>query len=340
VFDQQLEEQEASKDNNNKEEEQEEGDDDNDGRCCCKACSVSKIVVGLILLALIVYVIVDSLTTQNVKNGILTFLEWIETNPGLGVLAFVAVYVLSAVFFVPGSLLTLGAGFVFTTALASLGRGVLLASVAVFVGASLGAIASFLLGRYLFRDGFVARLTKKYSVFEAIDKALEDKGLRIMVLLRLSPIIPFNVLNYVSGVTAIKLWHYVIACLGMIPGTVLYVFLGASAGSLSEIGSEDDTEMNEAGEETPSSGNNNKTVTIVTIVVGVIFGVAAVAITSYYAKKELNKVLEEKEKEKKEEQEQNNAVDEVDNSSNSSSNFNHEEDDENNDNDDVEQQQR
>jgi uncharacterized membrane protein YdjX (TVP38/TMEM64 family) len=217
---------------------------------------------------------------------------------GLGVIAFIGVYFVCTIFFVPGAILTLGAGFVFTTALDSLGYGVLLASVAVFVGASLGAIASFLLSRYLFRDGFVTRLTQQYPIFEAIDLALEDKGLRIMVLLRLSPIIPFNVLNYVSGITGIQFHHYCIALLGMIPGTVLYVFLGASAGSLSEIG--DDNDGNEEEE--------SKTITIVVIVVGVIFGILAVGVTSYYAKQELNKVIDkQKEEEDEEEEEEGNA---------------------------------
>jgi uncharacterized membrane protein YedE/YeeE len=110
-----------------------------------------------------------------------------------------------------------------------------------------------------------------------------DKGLRIMILLRLSPIVPFNALNYIMGVTGVKLWHYVVACAAMLPGTILYVFLGASAGSLSEIGGED-------GEEQES----NRTVTIIVVVVGVVFGILAIGVTSYYAKKELNKVLEDK----------------------------------------------
>lgn len=242
-----------------------------------------KIAIGLVLLGLIIFVTIDSLTNQWVRNGILAFLEWIENNTAAGVFAFMAVYFAATICFVPGSILTLGAGFVFSSAFDSLGRGVLLGTVAVWVGASLGAIASFLLGRYLFRDGCVGRLTEKYTVFKALDNALMDKGLRIMILLRLSPIVPFNALNYIMGVTGVKLWHYVVACAAMLPGTILYVFLGASAGSLSEIGGED-------GEEQES----NRTVTIIVVVVGVVFGILAIGVTSYYAKKELNKVLEDK----------------------------------------------
>jgi uncharacterized membrane protein YdjX (TVP38/TMEM64 family) len=168
----------------------------------------------------------------------------------------------------------LGAGFVFSSAF-GLGLGVCLGVFAVFVGASAGAIASFLLGRYLFRDS-VSSLSKKYSIFEALDIALSEKGFRIMVLLRLSPIVPFNFLNYIAGVTSIPFWSYFWANFGILPGTTLYVFLGASAGSLTD---------------SADSGDENMTVTIIVIVVGVVFGILAIALTSYYAKKELNKVI-------------------------------------------------
>jgi len=263
--------------------------------------SIKKLILGLLLLGFIIFVIVDSLTNQYSRKILLQFLEWIEDNPILGVIAFIGVYFICTVCFIPGSILTLGAGFVFSASTSSLWTGVLLGTIAVFIGASLGAIASFLLGRYLFRDGFVARLTQKYTVFEAIDTALAEKGFRIMVLLRLSPIIPFNVLNYVSGITAIQFFHYCIACVAMLPGTILYVFLGASAGSLSEIGCNDDLVDDEDMEQLEKE---DKTVTIVVIVVGVIFGVLAIAVTSYYAKQELNKVIEKKEQEQEQQVEE------------------------------------
>merc|ERR1712194_828036 len=105
--------------------------------------------------------------------------------------------------------------------------------------------------------------------------------------------------NYVSGITAINFFHYCIACVAMLPGTILYVFLGASAGSLSEIGgNEDDNNVDLVDDEyIEQSEKEDKTVTIVVIVVGVIFGVLAIALTSYYAKQELNKVIEKKEQE-------------------------------------------
>jgi len=263
--------------------------DDNEKKPTDKTGMVKKAVIGVLLLALIVFVIVDSQTNNFVRDGILSFLEWIEENVVWGVLSFILVYFLATIFFVPGSILTLGAGFVFSAALDNnLGWGVLLGTAAVWVGASTGSIAAFLLGRYLFRDCCVGTITKKYQIFQAIDSALTNNGLKIMILLRLSPIIPFNILNYAAGVTGVQFWHYAVASVAMLPGTILYVFLGASAGSLLEIGgSDEDTEDGDDEE-----GGTSKAVTYSVIVVGIIFGILAVGVTSYYAKQELNKVLE------------------------------------------------
>ena len=146
----------------------------------------------------------------------------------------------------------------------------------VFVGASLGSIASFLFGRYLFQD-CAQSFSNRYQIFEAVNAALQVEGLKIMILLRLSPIIPFNAINYILGVTSVKLRDYALACFAMLPGTVLYTFLGSSAGSIVE---------------SASSGGGNTTLTIVIVVIGVVFGVVSIGVTTYYAKRELNKIID------------------------------------------------
>eukprot|EP00577_Skeletonema_sp_RCC1716_P032417 CAMPEP_0113427700 /NCGR_PEP_ID=MMETSP0013_2-20120614/31451_1 /TAXON_ID=2843 ORGANISM="Skeletonema costatum, Strain 1716" /NCGR_SAMPLE_ID=MMETSP0013_2 /ASSEMBLY_ACC=CAM_ASM_000158 /LENGTH=247 /DNA_ID=CAMNT_0000316163 /DNA_START=131 /DNA_END=871 /DNA_ORIENTATION=+ /assembly_acc=CAM_ASM_000158 len=198
-----------------------------------RKCPWGKILVATILIGIVTFVIIDSLTTKYISTGFQEFLTWIESNLVAGVFAFMGVYFIATVCFVPGSLLTLGSGFVFGSAV-GVGYGVVLASIAVFVGASLGSIAAFLLGRYLMRDCVRRRLVKKYPVIEAIDEALQNNGLKIFLLLRLSPIVPFNAINYIAGVTGISLKDYVIALIGILPGTILYCFIGASAGGLAE----------------------------------------------------------------------------------------------------------
>lgn len=133
---------------------------------------------------------------------------------------FVLVYVLAAVCFVPGSVLTLGAGALF---------GVVRGSLYVSIGATLGATAAFLVGRYLAR-GWVARKIVGKTSFAAIDRAVAEEGWKIVGLTRLSPVFPFTLLNYAFGLTRVKLRDYVLASwIGMMPGTVMYVYIGSLA---------------------------------------------------------------------------------------------------------------
>jgi uncharacterized membrane protein YdjX (TVP38/TMEM64 family) len=135
-------------------------------------------------------------------------------------LVFVSVYVVATVFLIPGSVLTLGAGAVF-----GLGWGL----VWVTLGANLGAQSAFLVGRYLARD-WVARKIESRPAFRAIDQAVADEGWKIVLLTRLSPVFPFTFLNYALGLTRVRFRHYAPATFfGMMPGTVLYVYLGALA---------------------------------------------------------------------------------------------------------------
>ncbi len=242
-----------------------------------KGAKIKRILIGTILVGLVAYVIFDAASgANNVSTLVDDFLQWVEDNPTEGVFAFVGVYFIATVFFVPGTILTLGAGFVFSSAF-GLGVGVVLGTLAVFLGASSGATVSFLLGRFLLRD-WVSSLTGKFAVFEALDVSLAENGFKIMSLLRLSPLIPFNALNYIGGVTSISFRDNTLALIFILPGTILFVFLGSSAGSLSDSEEMDDP-----------------TVTIITIVFGIVFGFLGVGVTTYYAKKELHRVLEKRE---------------------------------------------
>jgi uncharacterized membrane protein YdjX (TVP38/TMEM64 family) len=154
-------------------------------------------------------------------------LGWVAGLGAIGPLAFIALYIVATVAFIPGSVLTLGAGFVF---------GWLAGSVYVFMGATLGATAAFLVGRYLAR-GWVGRKIANNPKFDAIDTAVGQKGFKIVLLARLSPIFPFNLLNYMFGITKVALKDYVLGSVGMIPGTLMYVYFGSLAGNLATLGS-------------------------------------------------------------------------------------------------------
>jgi len=138
---------------------------------------------------------------------------------------FVAGYVLATVAFIPGSLLTLAAG-----ALFGLVRGTAL----VLVAATLGASLAFLVARYLAR-GLVERRLAGNARFAAIDRAIGAEGRKIVFLLRLSPLFPFNLLNYALGLTRVRFADYLVASAGMVPGTLLYVYYGKVAGDVARL---------------------------------------------------------------------------------------------------------
>ena len=147
---------------------------------------------------------------------------------GLGAwapLVFVLAYALAAVALLPGSVLTLAGGAIF-----GLWRGVLY----VFAGATLGACAAFLVARYLARAAVERRLAR-HPRFAAVDRAVAREGRKIVFLLRLSPVFPFNLLNYALGLTRVSFTDYAIASLGMLPGTILYVYYGKVLGDVARV---------------------------------------------------------------------------------------------------------
>lgn len=158
-------------------------------------------------------------------------LDWVDSLGAWGPIAFIAIYNLATVLFLPGSLLTLGGGAIF---------GLVQGSLYVFVAATLGATFAFLIGRYLARDAIAKKIDGNQK-FKAIDEAIAKEGLKIVFLTRLSPIFPFNLLNYALGLTSVSLKDYVLGSFGMLPGTILYVYLGSLAGDLAMIGSESAT---------------------------------------------------------------------------------------------------
>lgn len=156
----------------------------------------------------------------NLQSRIGQALDWVSDLGPWGVVLFIVVYIVAAVLFLPGSALTLGAGAVF---------GVVRGSIYVSIGATLGAAAAFLVGRYLARNA-VARRIESNPRFAAIDRAVANEGWKIVLLTRLSPVFPFTLLNYAFGITRVKFTHYLLASwIGMMPGTVLYVYLGSLA---------------------------------------------------------------------------------------------------------------
>lgn len=153
------------------------------------------------------------------------FAAWVESLGVWGPIVFILGYAVAAVAFVPGSLLTLAAGAVF---------GLVKGTIYTFLGATLGAAAAFLVARYGARRAIERKIAGNPR-FAAVDRAVGREGFKIVALLRLSPIFPFNLLNYSLGLTRVSFLSYVAASIAMLPGTLLYVYYGKAAGSLAAL---------------------------------------------------------------------------------------------------------
>ena len=182
-----------------------------------------KVIAAAVMIVVLV-IAAELFDLQQVLHDALT---WISGLGVLGPVIFAGLYILACVLSLPGFILTLGAGAVF---------GVITGFIAVSIGSTLGAACAFLIGRYLARDLVAARIAGNEK-FKAVDEAVGREGWKIVLLTRLSPVFPFNVLNYAFGLTKVSLKHYFFASwLGMIPGTVMYVYIGSLAGDLAGLG--------------------------------------------------------------------------------------------------------
>jgi len=164
--------------------------------------------------------------TSELSHLVPKILLWVQSLGSTGAIAFIFIYIVATVALVPGSILTLGAGLLF---------GVIWGSVYVIIGAIIGETCAFLLGRYLLRSWIEQKIALNPR-FIALDRALNEEGLKIILLTRLSPVFPFSLLNYAFGVMGISLKDYFLGSIGMIPMTIVYVYFGSLAGDLATIG--------------------------------------------------------------------------------------------------------
>ncbi len=169
--------------------------------------------VSLALIVIALFVMIRSLPVDRAID----LLKMKVDDLGIwGPVAMGVVYVLAALAFFPGSVVTLAVGATF---------GLVWGTITVSIASTTAAALAFLISRYLARDK-VARQAQKYPKFRAIDSAIGEGGWKIIAMLRLSPAVPFSLGNYMFGLTAIRFWPYVLASwLFMLPGTFMYIYL-------------------------------------------------------------------------------------------------------------------
>ena len=172
-----------------------------------------------IALAAIVIALFVASRVLPVGDWLRDFQSWVAHQGTWGGVVYGLAYTAAVLLFVPGSVLTIGAGLVF---------GLLWGTVIVSIASTTAAALAFLIARYLARDR-VEALAKRNPKFRAIDHAIHEKGWRVVALLRLSPLVPFSISNYLYGLTPVAFGPYVLASwIAMLPATVLYVWIGAA----------------------------------------------------------------------------------------------------------------
>ena len=178
---------------------------------------------------------------------------------------------------IPPTILIFGAGYAFSRAIGFY-YGVVAAIFSCFIGSCIGAVIAFLRSRYMMRD-LIYLFSRRYPLVKAADRALKRNGFHIMLLLRLCPLIPFNGLNYICGITGVKLEPFVFSLVGILPFQIYTVIVGATTGSLalSSHGPEHNNETQKLG-------------WVVLIASGCAFGIVALVYTWKLVKKELRKV--------------------------------------------------
>jgi uncharacterized membrane protein YdjX (TVP38/TMEM64 family) len=208
-------------------------------------------VISVAAIALSLFAIARRLPIAEMIEGLS---NWVQKFGVWGPVVYGLIYVAAVVALMPGAALTLAAGALF---------GLVAGTITVSLASTTGAALAFLIARYLARDA-VARWVRRYPRFEAIDQAVGEGGWKIVALLRLSPAVPFNLQNYLYGLTGIRFWPCVLTSWAtMLPGTLMYVYLGA---------------VGRAGLEAASGGQARTPAEWALIVVGLF---ATIAVTVY-----------------------------------------------------------
>ncbi|KAI5081884.1 hypothetical protein GOP47_0001627 [Adiantum capillus-veneris] len=235
---------------------------------CSTACRLALIVSLFAVVAVACF----TLPIDKMLNG---FLIWIHVNLGpWGPVALALAYIPLTVFAVPASILTIGGGYLF---------GLPIGFLADSIGAALGATVAFLVGRTIGRPLVLAKL-KDFPQFQAISSAVQHSGFKIVLLLRLVPLLPFNILNYLLSVTPISLGAYMMASwIGMMPVTGVLVYVGTTIKDLSDIS---------------HHWGHFTTFEWILLVLGLAVSVVLIALLSRIARRSLNKAILEIEGEK------------------------------------------
>lgn len=177
--------------------------------------------------ALVLALVVAAALAPRLGGALFDFARWVDGLGFWGPVLFIVGYVVVTVALVPASILTMAAGAIF-----GLGKGLLL----VLIGAFIGGALSFWLARGVAQRPIQKLLAERPGIGR-VERAVSVRGRKVIFLLRLSPVMPFGLLNYVCGLTSVRFRDFMIGHLGIFPGTLLYIYYGTVLGSLAAVAS-------------------------------------------------------------------------------------------------------
>lgn len=225
-----------------------------------------RVVLALVLLAFVTVCIVNK---NHLMTAIQYFLDWSKSHPCACPFLIAIIIALVVVLLLPYSIVAAASGWALQQTFNNKIVAIIVGSTAVFVGAWLGALASFLLGRYIVRDQ-IQSLSQKFKIIRSLDKTFETQGLKFIFLLRVCLLVPFGISNYVLGGSAVRFIDYAVGSIGILFQLVFYVYVGTTISGVTEV-------LN-------GHTSFDKT-TIVAMSVGIVVAVFGVIFVSYQVKK-------------------------------------------------------
>ncbi len=247
--------------------------------------SRTKKLVSFLIITSLILVLVEYIIYNNVHMSTFTsnFLDWMALYGDIAVLSYIVMMSILTLFFVPPSLFVFASGFIFQDVYGK--SGIMVAWVSSFIGTLIGGSLGFWRARYLSRD-LVEILLRRYPILRAVDVAIVKNSLRVMMLMRLNPLIPFGVLNYIFGISGVDMVTFMLAMPAVLPWYLFLVCLGAVSSGMAYTS-----------EEGGGGGGNNSILEdnvlgVVLISTGVASGIIGLVITWRFAKKELQKDAE------------------------------------------------
>ena len=188
---------------------------------------MSRATRRVLILLLVLVVVIAGLLFGGANDLVRRLFEWIGSLGPLAPVLYVLLHALAVVLLIPGLLFPVGAGFLF---------GVGLGAVCSIAGKVLGAWIAFSLSRY-FLQGRAREFLAEHPTLETLDRNLPEQGWKAVLLVRLVPVIPFKLSNYLFGLTRFRKRDVLIGTtLGAVPFSLLNAYIGSAAANVTRLG--------------------------------------------------------------------------------------------------------